>query len=932
MAFLSDIYNSDDAASYNYRILYERSPLAYQMLDGQGNILHVNSAWCELFGISRDEVSGKSFTDFLVNDVSGNNVLASMAEHLPDGSVKPIACRISDQDNNEKDIFIEAWVEEDGLSRERIVYCILHDVAGYRKKHQVTESYSKIFENSLHEIYIFDVEDFHYLKVNRGACRNTGYSEMEFEGATPEQLMPGMSRANLARLLEPIQKGTEDIIQFETIHLRKNRTFYYVDVHIQPTLYLSRPAYLAVVLDISKNKEVKNRLDLVIQGAELGYWDWNYQSGEFEVNQRWLDMLGLTRDDLDKFISDWGERLHPEDRLRMDDVLKQSIENHHSYSVDFRMKHQQGHWVWVHSAGAVVAYDRDNQTPLRLCGTHQDINERKSNDTLLRKLSQAVEQSPNMVIITDTLGNIEYANPKIKEISGYGVDEVIGRNTRMFSSGETPKEVYLEIWNTIKSGMEWRGVLHNRKKNGDLFWVKESIAPIRDENNTITHFVAIQEDITESKKVAEQLSYQATHDSLTDLINRREFERRLKTALNVAKQDNCTHVLCYLDMDQFKIINDTCTHVAGDELLKQFSCILRENFRSSDIIARLGGDEFAVLMEYCSVNMAAKHAQKLLETIGEFQFVWNNKSFRIGVSIGIVQVDNSEKDVYSLLSKADVACYAAKNEGRHCIHRYQAKDKELSLINQDNQWISRVNHALDEDLFELYAQPICKLSDDVISTKDHWEVLIRIRDGDNVIAPGAFMPTVERFNLSLRLDQWVIRHVFSWLEQRAENDKKRFCLSINISAQNLGNKQLLAFIFEEFNRTTRLEAKNICFEITETAAINNLTEAKAFINKLKEVGFKFSVDDFGSGLSSFNYLRNLPVDYLKIDGQFVKGIVDDPVDYAMVRSINEIGQVMGKKTIAEFVENKEILDKLKTLNVDYVQGYYLGKPKPIKLL
>ena len=335
------------------------------------------------------------------------------------------------------------------------------------------------------------------------------------------------------------------------------------------------------------------------------------------------------------------------------------------------------------------------------------------------------------------------------------------------------------------------------------------------------------------------------------------------------------------------------------------------------------------MLEHCSVLQAEKHAEKLLATVNDFQFLWANKSFRIGVSIGLVVINHDTQEMSDVLSHADIACYAAKNAGRNCIHIYQESDRDLALGHMELQWISRINQALNDDLFLLYIQPIYKI-DEYLNTPDHFEVLIRLRDiKGELISPGAFLPAVERFNLSLQLDQWVIKEVFSWAKTIVQQNKTLPYLSINLSGQNLGSKKLLAFIKNQHEIHSEVAAGNICFEITETAAINNLTEAKVFISELKEVGFKFSLDDFGSGLSSFDYLKNLPVDYLKIDGQFVKDILDDPIDYALVNAINEIGHVMNKKTIAEYVENEQILEALTELKVDYVQGYYLGKPQSL---
>lgn len=914
--------------SHNYKLLYEKSPLCYQSLDKNGNIIIVNPAWCKLLGYSHNEVIGNWFGDF-IDPKSKQKALESFLKYTATEHSCYFEFSLFRKDGAVIDVNIDRRVECDEQGQVIQTHCIVQDLTEKNKNLATEESFKYIFENSLNEIFVFCADTYKFIKVNRGARNNLGYSQQELCQLTPLDIKPELSLESFNELLEPLHSGRKENIQFETVHQRKNGTLYPIEVHLQLTTFLLKPAFIGIALDITRHKEIENRLNSVIQGAELGYWDWNYLTGEHHVNDRWLEILGLNRNDLNNYVSDWDARLHQDDQQRVRETVEHSIEVKKPYTVEFRMRHKKGHWVWIQGSGAVVAYAADNKSASRLCGTHQDISVRIQNDEQIKKLSQAVDQSPNLIFITDIDANVEYVNPKIHQITGYSVDEVLGKNINLLASDETTDNEYNVLWDTIKSGKEWRGIFHNKKKNGELYWARQSIAPIMDDNNKITHFVAIQEDITEAKRVSEQLNYQASHDPLTGLINRREFENRLSRTIDTAKLNKSEHVLCYLDLDQFKIVNDTCTHVAGDELLKQFAHILQGAFRIRDTLGRLGGDEFGVLLEHCSVANAEKHAQQLLDKVNSFQFYWDNKSFRIGVSIGMVVINHSTQNMPTLLSHADIACYAAKNAGRHCIHIYQENDNDLALVHKELQWINKINQALKEDLFTLYIQPVYQL-ESCYNAPDHYEVLIRLIDEHGeIIPPGAFLPAVERFSLSLQLDQWVINAVFDWMQKIKLQNKPLPCLSINISGQNLGNKQLLAFIKKQFQTHQYVSAEKICFEITETAAINNLTDAKSFISELSELGCKFALDDFGSGLSSFDYLKNLPVDFLKIDGQFVKNIVNDPIDYALVNSINEIGHVMGKKTVAEFVENEQILELLAKLKVDYVQGYFLGKALPI---
>jgi len=559
-------------------------------------------------------------------------------------------------------------------------------------------------------------------------------------------------------------------------------------------------------------------------------------------------------------------------------------------------------------------------------GVIRDINQRKLAENDLCKLNLAIEHSPNLIFITDTDGVIEYVNHKITETTGYAAEEVLGCTPKIFASGETAYTDYQLLWDTISSGKVWRGVFKNRKKNGEIYWAQQSIAPLINSEGNVTSYVAIQEDVTEALLLSEKLSYQATHDSLTQLINRHEFDRRLERVIMTARDNHSEHALCYIDLDQFKVVNDTCSHVAGDELLRQISAQLSGIIRHRDTLARLGGDEFAILMEHCPLEQAERTTKKIHKLAEKYQFHWEDKSFRIGVSIGLVVIntDNGGADMH--MKQADMACYMAKESGRNRTHIYREDDQALAQHHGEMKWVAKINLALHKNLFCLYTQAIVPL---VLEEGEHCEVLIRMKDSQgNVVAPDAFLPAAERYQLSPKIDRWVIRNVFEYFTNQPQRLSALSMCAINLSGPSLNDPNLLQFIEGQFKQT-QMPPDKICFEITETAAIANLTIATEFIVRLKAYGCKFSLDDFGSGLSSFAYLKNLPVDFLKIDGFFIKDIEHDPVDLAMVKSINDIGHVMGKKTIAEFVENHQILQTLHELQVDYAQGFCMGKPKPI---
>ena len=424
-----------------------------------------------------------------------------------------------------------------------------------------------------------------------------------------------------------------------------------------------------------------------------------------------------------------------------------------------------------------------------------------------------------------------------------------------------------------------------------------------------------------------QISYQASHDALTGLINRREFERRLEMALQEAQFKRTTHSMLYLDLDQFKIVNDTCGHNAGDALLQQLAVILQGKLRQNDVLARLGGDEFGVLLENCPGKPALRIAEMLREAVSEFRFIWLDKSFSVGVSIGLATFGGEGLSVGDVFSIVDGACYVSKDLGRNRVHVYSADDAELAERRGQMNWVSRISRALEENRIILYRQKITGLQGD--GHDRHYEVLLRMRDEDGrLVSPMAFIPAAERYNLMPGIDFWVIRTAFAYYARQSQSEAIRCSLAINLSGPTLGDEKLLPYIREQLQRFN-VPPTAICFEITETTAIARLGLAGKLIGELKRLGCQFALDDFGSGMSSFGYLKNLPIDFIKIDGAFVRNLDSDPIDRAMVDAINNIGHVMGIKTIAEFVETEAVAEELRRMGVDYAQGYWFGRPEPL---
>ncbi|GJM04669.1 MAG: hypothetical protein DHS20C09_06600 [marine bacterium B5-7] len=564
-----------------------------------------------------------------------------------------------------------------------------------------------------------------------------------------------------------------------------------------------------------------------------------------------------------------------------------------------------------------------------LCALVLAAEERKKTEEELSRITNLLKNVfdtvPNFIFVKDRESKFVLANKAVANAYGSTVEDIIGKSDADFNPNTKENDHF------HKDDLD---VIINKKEKiipeekittaqGEIRWLQTIKRPLIEENGDVNCLLGISTDLTERKKADEKIQFQANHDALTGLVNRREFERRTERLLANIIHDKHEHALCYMDLDQFKVVNDTCGHIAGDELLRQLSNVLQKVVRYRDTIARLGGDEFGVLMEHCSLDDANRVAISLQKAIQDYQFLWDGQSFRVGVSIGLVAITKTTVDLTELLMNADAACYIAKDSGRNRVHIYRSNDNESNHRQGEMQWVNRIHKALDENRFCLYAQPIESLDN---HTDTHYEILLRMIDEQGmIIPPGAFLPAAERYNLITQLDRWVIKKTLGLLIENPTFLEQIHFISINLSGQSLTDETFLDFVITQL-QNLNINSTKICFEITETAAISNLANADNFISELKKYGCSFALDDFGSGLSSFGYLKNLPVDFLKIDGMFVKDIVDDPIDHAMVKSINEIGQVMGMKTIAEFVESDVIKGMLKEIGINFAQGYSIGKP------
>ena len=708
---------------------------------------------------------------------------------------------------------------------------------------------------------------------------------------------------------------------------------------------------LAVMTDVTERniaekalQESEQRFRRMADAAPVLIWSSRADKFCDYLNKGWLDFTGRT---LKQEMGDgWTEGVHPDDLKRCLDTYITAFDLRQDFSTEYRLRRFDGEYRWVFGRGTPRFLP--NGEFCGYIGSCIDITQQKK---LEQALSQELNQEKELaqitlnsigdgVVTTNEQGEVIYFNPVAKQLTGWNEAQAKGKalseifHTINEITGqviENPVE-YLLREKSIKAQLANHTALIS--SNGAQYSIEGSAAPMGNEGGDIIGFVLVFRDVTQQRYLANQLSWEANHDRLTGLVNRSYFEKKVVDALESAQIEHKQHILCFLDLDQFKVINDTCGHRAGDELLCQLSKLIHRQIRPSDTLARMGGDEFAVMLYQCNLIQAKIITEDIRQKVEDFRFIWENRSFAVGVSIGIVQIDSNSFNLESILTAADAACYGAKYKGRNRIQVYEADDFELRQQRQQRQWSLAIRQALETNRLRLYIQPI--VSTIKIANKNlHFEVLLRMVDEcEEIISPGSFIPAAERYDLMPLVDRWVIEnsflrleHEFSHASSSGTQNLQNSIYAINLSGASLNDDHFLDFLTERL-AAFQFSPEIICFEITETVAISDLNKVSIFMDELKEIGCKFALDDFGAGMSSFGYLKTLPVDFLKIDGKFIRDVSQDPTTYAIVESINHVGHVMGLKTIAENIENIQTIHKLQNIGIDYIQGFAVAEPKP----
>ena len=679
----------------------------------------------------------------------------------------------------------------------------------------------------------------------------------------------------------------------------------------------------------------QQRYDYAISGTNDGIFDWTLANRELYLSPRFEELLGHAPGTLHESAGTFLRRVHHAERRRTLALLSRHLANGQPFDVEFRLRMNDGGYRWFRSRGRSVMGERGK--PQRMAGSLADISDRKRAEaqTLEQKERAQVTLASiaDAVITVDTSGGVEYMNPVAERLTGWRHDEAQGA-TLPSVFAVLDEATGTEISDPVARAFVEGGTIHSdgnvvlRRRHDGPIAIDYSAAPIRDNTGNVAGVVLVFHDMSRERQYATRLAHLASHDALTGLLNRREFERRVTMALVESQYEPHHHAVLYVDLDEFKVVNDTCGHAAGDELLRQVSALLRPRLREGDTLARLGGDEFGVLLEHCAPEPAFVIADTLRKTIGDFHFQWNQRSFKIGASVGVVNVAGGPQTLAGVLAAADAACYMAKDKGRNRVQMYSPESDEVTLRKGEMEWVNRIHRALAENRFCLYAQPVQRTRGDDASPP-YTELLLRLRgDEGELVPPTSFIPAAERYHLMPAIDRWVIASAFALLARQFDDSgAPDGVFAINVSGASIGDDDFLDFVQAQFVRYAVPHA-SICFEITETTAVASLSKATEFMAALRGLGCRFALDDFGVGVSSFTYLKHLPVDYLKIDGSFVKDMLQDPVNHAMVEAIHRIGHIMGKKTIAESVENRDALKALRAIGVDYAQGFAIAVPAP----
>ncbi len=800
---------------------------------------------------------------------------------------------------------------------------------------QSEERYKRVIENAGDAMFIADLETGTIIDTNNKAEELIGMTREEIIGLNMKQLHPPDESGLYSGIFNMHVKDQHSTIEDLYVRHKDGRNIP-VDIRTSVIKMNDKKIMAGFLRDITARKKMEEELirkteslDEAQRIANIGNWDWDIEKNELRWSDQIYRIFGLEPQEFGATYESFLSMIPLGDRERVIDSVNLSLKKNAPFNLEHRVKGPNGLERFVRERGRV--YFNDHGKPSRMVGTVQDITDMKKSESELRKLTMVIEASANIIFITDQTGKIEYINNRFQEITGYGKEEIIGKTPQMLSSGETTSHEYSKLWETILSKRTWRGVFRNKKKDGAFYWANTIISPVLDSRGEIVHFLAIQEDITEKKKSQEKLWYLSNYDPVTGLLNRMRFIELFNEWLSYNEPFNSTGALLHVDIDGFKYINDTYGHISGDEFLRRIGGSIHDNVRALEkhrtsndehLLGRIGENEFMLFLPFYEKDEALTAADEIRKGIEEFHYT--EKDIRATASIGIALYPAHGATSTELLRATDAAVLRAKKFGHNRSHLYRFEDRDLKNIHSKVKEKELILKALQEGRFEPWFQPILHISENKIR---HYEALARLRGEEGeIITPGGFIGAAEMFGLIGAIDRIITTKTME-LQAEMQRQGKSISFSMNLSGKVMGDEELLDFLQSKITETGA-NPRHLIFEITETAAIYDLDRAVRFIEALKEMGCLFSLDDFGVGFTSFVYLREMKVDYIKIDGSFVSKVNVSPQDQLVVRAITGVARGMGIATVAEFVENVDILKFLKLIEVDYAQGYLIGKPLP----
>ncbi|WP_176083185.1 PAS domain S-box protein [Martelella sp. HB161492] len=696
--------------------------------------------------------------------------------------------------------------------------------------------------------------------------------------------------------------------------------------------------------DITRQKQQEEerfllgeRMAIATTSGGIGIWELNIETGEPGWDPIMYELYGHSGVADESVAVIWQRQVHLEDRERVREAVATAIAEESLLDEEYRVVWPDGSVHHLHIAARVVA--EEQQRPRRMIGAAWDVTDERQLALELAEQHELMRVTlhsiGDAVITTNADGVVQWLNPVAERMTGWSLAEARDMaSSRVFNI--VHEETRQQAPDPIRACLELASVVGLQEdtlllaRDGIEYGIEDSAAPIRSKDGEVLGAVLVFHDVSEQRRLSREMSYRASHDQLTGLINRSEFDRRLTRLFDKTMDGRGEHVLLFIDLDQFKIVNDSCGHSVGDDLLRKVSALMVETVRAEDTVARLGGDEFAILLEYCTPDVATAIAQAICDKMNDFRFVHDGRAFRVGTSIGLVPITSASLSVPAILQAADTACYAAKEAGRNRVQIWSPDNASKDSERGETRWSARLEQALEQEGFELHVQNIFGLPED--NTPKYAEVLLRLK-GENgeIIRPNAFLSSAERFNLITRIDHWVVAHVISYLEQHgsAENAAiERYF--VNISARAIGDRSFHRFVIERLEHTDQTVRERLCFEITEQAAISNMTDVAAFAEAARALGVAIALDDFGAGGSSFGYLKRLPVDFLKFEGRFAQGLEEDPLNAATIRSFVEVTAILSLRCIAKFIPDTKTAIRLADLGVGFGQSYLFHKPEPLQ--